>query len=271
MARVGILRRSSLAFFAGLTLAAGAGLSASQAQAQNGFTMALAPSPRLLDAWWTPDYYDVLYDESCDNPHLRVRARNKPAIRIDNNGSSTAPITTFTLKINEGPYVFSTGDFVTDNFTDYIRDSIYTDPGVSIDSSSVSADFKTLTVNFSGLAPGTKAIFNIDLDTTDPMGFPFPDYRNVLFGAPLDVGEPPTTPATFTMSFGPPLETISGSFTQITTPPSQQNEPVRPYGEPDKMEILTIEGVVPEPSSIVMAGGMGLAVVVAGLRARKRR
>ena len=149
-----------------------------------GYELQISPYARVLDAVGTPQFMDVLWEESCDNPHLRVRARNKPALMLINDITSTASITSFKLTINAGDYLFGTGDIVTDNFNNFIKDTIYTDVGVSITGSSVSPDGKELTVNFSGLDAGKKVIFNVDFDAQNMAMFPFPDYRNILFGAP---------------------------------------------------------------------------------------
>jgi hypothetical protein len=248
-----------------------------------GFQLDLSPSARILDALdmkrdgdlSNSQYYDIKYDESCDNPHLRIRARNKPAIMITNFDGDTvgpfasvAPITSFTLAINEGPFIFDDGDVVTDNFTDFIKNTIYTDAGVSITSSTVSPDKKTLTVNFDGLTAGKKAIFNIDLDTTDPDGFLYPDYRMVLCGAPFDDAEP-TTPATVTATFvnaaspAPNSATLTFQLDQLEDPPAFENEDIRPYHTLDKMEVKSME--IPEPGSVAL-GLIGVAALVSRVR-----
>jgi hypothetical protein len=247
-----------------------------------GFTLDFSPSARILDALddkrdgtiSAATYYDIRYEESCDNPHLRIRARNKPAIMITNYGTplenfdSAAPITEFTLKINEGPYVFGTGDTMTDGFTNFIKNSIYNDAGVMVTGSSVSADMKTLTVNLSGLTAGKRAIFNIDLDTTDPNYFMFPDYRAVLLGAPLE-GQPETDPATATALFvnsaspAPNSKLLTLNLPQETDEPDWMNEDIRPYREQDKMEVVSTE--IPEPAGLLLA-----VAGVAGLAVRRR-
>ncbi|BBO34783.1 PEP-CTERM sorting domain-containing protein [Lacipirellula parvula] len=274
MSRVSIFE--SVRSFA-LLLAAAAvisvGLGAGEARAvvptPTGFTLNVSPYARVLDYLGTPQFMDVLWEESCDNPHLRVRARNKPAIMLSNNADSAAPITSFTLSMDSSqPYFFGTGDAGTDNFTAYIKDTIYTDAGVSITGSSISPDGKTLTVNFDGLTAGKKAIFNVDFDAEDPGMFPFPDYRMALLGAPYP-GENPTTPATYGATFTnaaspvPNAQTLSASFTQMIETPTYHDLVIRPYGVMDKVEIIPGGGgEVPEPSSLVLAlGGLGLLAV----------
>ena len=233
-----------------------------------GFTIQMSPYARVLDYIGTPQFMDVLWQESCDNPHLRVRARNKPAIMLTNNADSVAPITSFTLSIDASqPYLFGLGDVVSDNFTNFIRNTVYTDAGVSITGSSVSPDGKTLTVNFDGLTAGKKAIFNVDFDAQDADMFPFPDYRMVLMGAPYP-GENPTTPGSYAATFtnaaspAPNSQTLSANFEQFVETPSYHDLVIRPYGVMDKLEIIPGGAQVPEPTGLMLAaGGLGLLVV----------
>lgn len=237
-----------------------------------GYELQISPYARVLDAVGTPQFMDVLWEESCDNPHLRVRARNKPALMLTNDGTSAAPITSFSLTINEGPYLFGMGDFVTDNFSDFIKDTIYTDAGVTITSSSVSNGGKTLNVNLDGLTAGKKVIFNIDLDAEDMAMWPFPDYRNILFGAPLGPGELPTDPASYSATFtnigspAPNTSVLGGNFEQVLVAPTYQNDDIRPYESMDKLEITVVSPQVPEPGSALLA-----ASAVAALAALRRR
>jgi hypothetical protein len=216
-------------------------------------------------------YLDIVQNVTCDNPHLRVRARNKPAIMIINDTTSAAALTSFELTINEGPFFFSTGDFATDGFTGFVKPlTMYTDPGVLITGSSLSPDGKTLTVNFSGLDAGERAIFNVDLDSSDAAVFPFPDYRNVLFGAPWAPGDPTTDPASYVATFtgptsAPNMNTVSGDFQQLTEVPDWSNDNIRPYEEMDMVEHIPGGGVVPEPSSALIA-----LAAVAGMAALRR-
>lgn len=256
-----------------LGLAAVIGLGAGEARAvvptPTGFELHISPYARVLDYLGTPQFMDVLWQESCDNPHLRVRARNKPAVMLTNKADSVAPITSFTLTMDATqPYLFGTGDIVADNYSNFIKNTIYTDAGVTITGSSVSPDGKALTVNFDGLTAGKRAIFNVDFDAEDPGMFPFPDYRMALLGAPYP-GEDPTTPATYAATFTnaaspvPNSQTLSAEFEQMTETPTYHDLVIRPYGVMDKLEIITGGGgEIPEPSSLVLAaGGLGLLVV----------
>jgi hypothetical protein len=212
-------------------------------------------------------------EESCDNPHLRIRARNKPAVMVINDGTSAAPITELTIKINDagGMYAFGMGDVATDFFTNFVKPTIYSDAGVMITSSSASPDLRTLTINFSGLEAGKKAIFNIDLDPLNGM-FMFPDYRGALFGAPLSPGDPPTTPATITALYqnntaAPNTKLLTLNLPQMTVNPTWMNENIRPYHSMDMVEMMG--GEIPEPGCIVLA--LPVVAAMAWRRGRAKR
>jgi len=282
-----LLRRKSYSLCGVLAAMGIAALSARPAHAVPpspvAFTMTMSPYARTLNALeefgpMSPEFMEVWKEDSWDNPHLRVRARNKPAIMIVNENNSVAPLTTFTLEINNpGPFFFGMGDFATDNFVGFIQNTIYTDPGVTITGSSVSGDGKTLMVNFDGLTAGRKAIFNIDLDSSDPGLFPFPDYRLVLCGAPSGPGDPSGLPATISATFtdasSPPPNTttltmdLSGAIDPITgmqvTPsvPEFFEQNIRPAKLMEMNEIK--EKFIPEPSSamLALAGVAGLAAL----------
>ncbi|RIK80779.1 MAG: hypothetical protein DCC67_08910 [Planctomycetota bacterium] len=235
-----------------------------------GFELTLSCNARVLDAIGEAYFMDVWKEEACDNPHLRVRNRNKPALMLTNNMDSVAPITSFTLTINEGPYVFGAGDFAIDGFTDLVKNTMYSDAGVTIIGSSLSDDGKTLTVNFDGLDQGKKAIFCVDIDP-DGDGFPYPDYRNVLFGAPVASGGATTDPASYAVTFtgpgsAPNTNRLVGDFDVMTAPPTYQNATIRPYIQMDPIEITTVGGQIPEP-----AGAMLALVGAAALAAARRR
>lgn len=266
MSRISTLRFGMASMMAVALAAVGSSQQANAALVNTDFNIAFSPSPRVLGAIGTPQYDMVAKDEMCDNPLLRIFARNKPGVLIANDPTSDAPITSFTLSIqNPGTFVFGTGDFATDNFTQYIKQSMFTDPGVNVTGSSVSDGGKTLTVNFSGLTAGKKAIFCIDLDTTDNNAYPFPDFREVLFGAPMSSNSNPTAPATFSVTFTDPVppnptKTIPGVLEQVTEVPQWHDMVVRPYHAMDPIEVLG-GGVVPEPTTAALAL-VGLLAVV---------
>lgn len=249
--------RTQITLLVGLFAAAMASRAHAIVPSPTAFEVLFSPSARVLGATDTPDFFDVQYDESCDNPHLRIRARNKPGVLVKNDDTSAAPITSFTLKINEGAYFFGTGDVATDNFDSFIKNSIYSDAGVIITGSSVSPDAKTLTVTFDGLTAGKRAIFNIDLDSSDPNAFMFPDYRAVLFGTPHNgvSTDPATASATFTGNTAAPnSRTVSVTLPDEDDEPTYMETAIRPYQAEDIMEVIG-DGAseVPEPAGFVLA------------------
>jgi hypothetical protein len=82
MARVcNIGRLNQFVWAFGMAMALAAVLGTSEARAvvpsPTGFTLQMSPYARVLDAIGEDYFMDVLWEESCDNPHLRVRARNR--------------------------------------------------------------------------------------------------------------------------------------------------------------------------------------------------
>jgi hypothetical protein len=244
-----------------------------------GYSLFMSPYARPLDALFdfgesSPEFMQIWKDDAWDNPHLRTRARNKPALMIVNDDLSEAPLTSFSVTINEGPYIFGTGDFITDNFVGFIQNTIYTDPGVTITSSSLSADLKTLTVNFDGLTAGKKALFNIDLDATDPDIFPYPDYRVVLCGAPTSLLDLPNSTGTITATFtsttmGPPnnTTTLEMDLEQDTSVPEYFDQFIRAAKDMEMLEIKEKNMFIPEPNGLLLA----VTGVITTLLAHRRR
>jgi hypothetical protein len=280
MARKTLTR--SLALFVTALLAATISPAAFAAPpAVAGFTLTMSPYARVLDALQefgesSPEFMMISKEEAWDNPHIRTRARNKPALMVFNDDETVdAELTSFSLTINEGPYFFGMGDFVTDNFMDFIQNTIYTDPGVTITGSSVSADMQTLNVTFDGLTAGKKAIFNIDLDTSDATAFPFPDYRVVLCGATTSSVDTPNLPATIAATFtsttmGPPNNTTT---LEMDLPVDEQqltifDQFIRLAKEMEMLEIKEKEVFIPEPNGLLLAV-VGGAMAVASRRRRR--
>jgi hypothetical protein len=284
-------RRGNLAGMAALVMLGMSSLaSPAKAALLSNFTVDISPSARVLDALADlrdgdisqAMFNEIKYDEACDNPHLRIRARNKPGLMITNLDASN--LTQFSLSIDSGlPYIFGQGDVGGDGFLTFIRDSFYTDPGVTITSASVdnAANPKTLTVNFDGLSQNKKAIFNVDLDTNDANGFVYPDYRMVLFGTPEEEGGTPTTPATALVKFANGVMSPTLLFGQacdlegqiaVNTPqyadPPYAEANIRPYNNMDKIEVATL-GAIPEPNAAFLAIA-GLAALVTCSRKERR-
>jgi hypothetical protein len=244
-----------------------------------GYSLFMSPYAPVLDALAefgeaSQEFHDVSDEAMWDNPHIRVRARNKPALMVINDPLSEAPLTSFSVTINEGPYVFGSGDFITDNFIGFIQPTIFTDAGVTITSSSLSADQKTLTVNFDGLTAGRKALFNVDLDATDA-SFPFPDYRVVLCGAPTSLLDAPNATATIMATFtsttmGPPnnTTTLEMDLEQATMAPEFFDQFTRPAKFMEMVEVKEKNQFIPEPNGLVLAMA-GAAMTLLSRRRRK--
>src|SRR5688500_18074502 len=70
----------------------------------------LSPYAHVLDALdefgeASQEFYNISNDAMWDNPHLRVRARNKPAFMVINDDiTQNAVLSSFSITINEGPY-----------------------------------------------------------------------------------------------------------------------------------------------------------------------
>lgn len=210
--------------------------------AGTGFSIDIGSYAHVLDAIGTPQYDEILADASCDNPHLRIRANNKPAIKLSVYDTTTAgaELSSFSLQINSNSYFFGNGDLPADGFMDFIKETIYVDSGVSILGTTLSADMKTLTVNFDGMTAGKSAIFHVDLDVVnDPNMFLFPDYRVVLNGAPLTSSSPPTAPATISGTFSDNMGVLTQSkdLEQFTEPPDYFNQNIRPYHVMDNVPV----------------------------------
>jgi PEP-CTERM motif-containing protein len=233
------------------------------------YTINFAESTRLLNALGTPNEQIVQKEESCDNPHARVRARNRPGVKISNSETSVGNLSSFTIEIKKTAYLFGTGDSPLDGFYDqYIRTSPYSDEGVDITGSSVSEDGRELTINFDGLAAGKSVIFRVDLDTNDDSIFPFPDFRNVLFGNSDGSGMRATTSATFLSEAGSAI-TPKTLLTKISELDQKQivywEGNVRPYSVIDPVIPQGGGGTteIPEPTSamLLLAGVVGAFAV----------
>jgi len=208
---------------------------------------------------------------ACDNPHNRVRARNRPALLVENDGDSQGDLTSFTLQINQAGFEFGTGDEGSPDYSgNHYLPSPYLSPNVNILGSSVSADGSLLTVNFSGLAPGESAIFRIDIDPKNNDGFPFPDYREALFGlgsagaaGANQLGE---TSATFSMagtsSTTEPTTLLPANSAQFI------NANIRAYHSVDPVGQLGGGGstTIPEPTTAAL-----LAIALLGWSQQRRR
>ena len=210
---------------------------------------------------------------SCDNPHNRIRARNRVAMKVTNDAGSQGDLTSISLQINQAGFDFGTGDEGSPDYLgEYFWESPYSSAAVDILGSSVSLDGSLLTIDFSGLAPGESAIFRLDFDPESELAFPFPDYREVLFGLDSDgnsgvnaLGE---TTGTFTMG------AMSATTIPATFAPSAAaayiNGDIRAYHAEDPVGQFGVTGsTVPEPTTalLLMAG----VASCLGVRRRSRR
>jgi hypothetical protein len=252
-------------------------LQANTVRAQESFELQVSPYVQVLGAVsdfqrgdiTAQEMHDIIFDASWDNPNLRIRARNKPAFLIENTSTTmSAEITSFSATIPAGTtFTFGDGDMAMDNFTNYVRSNVsYNDAGVSVTGSSLSDGGRTVTVNFSGLTAGKRVLFNLDLDTSS--GFPYPDFRTVLFGAPSGPG---VTPGSFTVNFANPSGSVTDDFVSPDLDASQPltfaGANIRPYSFMDMVEHLGIGGQIPEPSAAVLSV-LGLAALTACRRRR---
>ena len=268
-------RRRSVYALVGFASLAALAFSPATVRANSAYDLELSPYAQVLAA--VDDAHDgtismtdmmaIIMDASWDNPNLRLRARNKPAFMLINNSTTpTSTITSLSISIaNSNTFSFGNGDMAMDNFTGFVRNNVtYNDPGVSITGSSVSPDGKTLTVNFDGLTVGKRVLFNADFDTSS--GFPYPDFRTILFGAPAVPGDLPSTPASYTVNFDTPAASITKDFPQMTDTLTYASDNIRPYSFMDMVEHLNVTGQIPEPSTAVLS----LAAVGALAACRRR-
>jgi len=207
---------------------------------------------------------------ACDNPHNRIRARNRPAVLVENDGVSHADLTSFTMRINQAGFEFGSGDVGSPDYLgNHYLASHYLSPNVNILGSSVSTDGSLLTVNFSGLAPGESAIFRIDIDPKNNNGFPFPDYREALFGlgslGEAGVNQLGETSATFSM--GETSATTAPATLLAANTAIYINANIRAYHTNDPVGQLGGGGTtIPEPTTATL-----LAIALLGWSQQRRR
>lgn len=221
------------------------------------YTLDIAENDRVLNAMGTPEYNTVVMEEHCDNPHIRIYARNTPAIQLKNDAGSDGDITSFTLRITNSDFNFGVGDFISSPFDDFIQMSPYNDAGVNLTGSTLTDNGRLITVNFTGLAPGSTALFRVDLDAIDPNAFQFPDFRQVLQG--LDGNGQPgggsTGQAGVTFSMGDMSTTTDPMSLPAAAATTFINGNIRPYsaaGEDLIIPASTGDSTIPEPSGLVL-------------------
>lgn len=261
-----------------LLLAAAVWQSATPAMAQLGdvgFQVSIASKEMVLEH---PTDQSVKMFAAWDAPFQRIADRNMPFIEVMNLGGSTGNLTEFSITIGDSDFNFSEeyfGSFI------MLGDST---PGFSLSSSSVDGDELVVSIGNGGLAPGEVLRFRIDLDVDAGMEdmFPHPDFRTVLFDMNDMDGNGTSDNSVVTATFANPnntSETATASaqlmdFT-VTGPQAQYfNQSIRPYSQMEGVDIFSLQGitpatVVPEPTSLGIAGGLLGAVVLVGRRRRR--
>jgi len=237
------------------------------------YKLDISSSDKVLFTLGTPQELQAQHEASCDNPNLRILARNKPAVKVTNDGLSQGDISSLTIEISEPAFLFGEGDNAFDGFTGLTMISPYSDPMVDILGSSLSSNGRRLTIDFNGLEPGKSIIFRVDLDPLDESAFPFPDFRQVLYGYDANgtggVGQRAETSAIFS-SNGMSTPTEFTPLPEVDDPLLFLNEHVRPYQIHDPVIPYPGGGStnpIPEPTSLVLLlAGLGLS----GVRRRTR-
>lgn len=241
------------------------------------YAVSIGESTRLLEAElkYERGEIDALqlqaieHEESCKNPSARLHDRNRVALMLQNTSEAVNTLSSFDIDLKQFGYEFGGGDLPSDGFNgSLVLQSNRTDPGVSVFASygttDNTVDQTKLQVEFSGLLPGTAAIFRIDLDPVPFEGIMYPDYRGILLGGDMGLGptEPAMISATFSndgmqastpsMPFAPDVPgviTTSGILESYHAQASSQM-----YGQTGTTE------VIPEPSTaiLMLAASAGL-------------
>jgi len=210
-----------------------------------------------------------------DTPYQRLLDRNMPFLMLQNEESSSLPITELRLSIGDKLFNFgNTASMFHGLYTMVGR----TNPDAVVNSHVEDAG-NELVVNFGsqGILPGELVCFriNIDVDANHPEIFPYPDFRTVLFdknginvydGNLKKFSDEDNATALVTFGSGEskfeagpvafPDEIVNGAEDLFT------NRALRPYGIMENASTFVVsakiieEDVVPEPSGIVI-GLMG--------------
>ncbi len=203
------------------------------------------------------DFDQLLMAESCKNPAERLQSRNRPWMMVWNTSANDDEITSVEIDLTEPGFEFGNGDYSGDGFEGFLSMlSGRSDDGVSLNSATYGSDSSVLELNFSGLAAGSAAIFQIDID--EPGGtMMFPDYREALLGA--DTGSGPGSLALLTTNFSVADSTVqifprAGALSTSGITEGYHNQ---------TMVTVTPAGMIPEPTSLLLllSGLTGLTVV----------
>lgn len=261
LANFKVTSRSAKFTLAVLTISA-ALLAASSANAQNSWIVSISEKEMKLD-----HPFDMMWDKwlMWDIGYQRMMCRNTPYIELQNEATSTSPITEFHLTIGDNNFNFAP-----------VQGSNYaqlgsTTPGFSLTSSTLNnqGDELIVTIGNGGLLPGQLVRFQINLDV-DPayaatysasFGGSQPDYRTVLFdmnGLNVYTGSQKTSSednAQASVVFTPGGKSNAVAFSDETVAAGQYyNNNLRAYRASDPVLIFQIGGgtEVPEPSSVAL-------------------
>jgi hypothetical protein len=211
------------------------------------------PHAKSMAAWKTPSELEM----ERNHPYLCLLNTSTTA----NGGTGAALLQSFTMTIGD----------TSQNF-DFAK-IISADPGVTAtlitpDALNGGANSDTLTYSFTGLTPGKKVIFQIDIDPDSPSSNPFRDYREVLFtlnGGANSTGNSQTS-ATF---IDPSLsnQTQTTPFTPWENPIDAGPAPgsqLHSFQTNDHVSSFQTVGAsaVPEPATLLLAaiGAVGMTI-----------
>lgn len=209
-------------------------------------------------------------------PFQLAVARNMPYLLLENTstvangGSGTAQLTHFELSISASDQTFDWAKILVAN----------TDPGVSVQLLTPNAledniKNQVISMNITGLTPGKKLVFQVDLDPLNSSGSDFADYRHVFFQ--LDTNNNmnnsmgnATTTATFVDPPLPPV-VLPKAVWHNQEYPEQFGEPIMGLKFPSKPQGDHVMWFptgdfgtqpVPEPSAAILASLSALGLLV---------
>ncbi len=237
-------------------------LSTASARAQNSFTLSISAKEQKL-----ANPTDMMWDKwlMWDLGYERMMDRNAPYLQLQNDASSTSPITEFHITIGDNRFNFGP----VENSDLVMLGS--TTPGFSLSASTLNSagDELVVTIGNGGLLPGQEVRFRIKLDV-DPsfaaqyaasFGASQPDYRTVMFdmnGVNVYDGVTHSSNADNSQAyavFTPGGKSSTEVFEDEPVAAGQYyNNNLRPYLVSDAVLIFQLNGSeVPEPTTIGLA------------------
>lgn len=216
-------------------------------------------------------------------PFQLAVARNTPYLMlantstISNGGTGNAELTHFELSIGASNQTFDWVKIVLAN----------TDPGVNVQLLTPNAledatKNQVISMNITGLTPGKKVVFQLDIDPLNPFGYQFADYRDVFFkldGSNNVNGNATTMASFFDSSLNSTVNMLPIPWANQTYP-EQFGEPIlglkfpsKPHGDHVQWFPTGDSGTqpVPEPDALVLACLSGLGLLVFQRVARRQR